>query len=107
MNIDKIRLKYFARNGRSKSSLSLVHLFADFWIILERHKNVAAVQHQILILGEAVKRLSDDIKEKHPNIPWKKIVGTRDILIHCNEEAELTGRSFAFTKTKMMTQYRF
>jgi uncharacterized protein with HEPN domain len=59
-----------------------------FELFFKDIKTLSAVQHQILILGEAVKRLSDDIKEKHPNIPWKNIAGTRDILIHCYEEAD-------------------
>ncbi len=51
-------------------------------------KTLSAVQHQILILGEAVKRLPDEIKGKYPDIPWKNIAGTRDVLIHCYEEAD-------------------
>lgn len=51
-------------------------------------KTQSAVQHQILILGEAVKRLPQDIKDKHPEVPWKNMAGTRDILIHCYEEAD-------------------
>ncbi|MEK9180629.1 MAG: DUF86 domain-containing protein [Patescibacteria group bacterium] len=34
------------------------------------------------IIGEAVKKLPDNIKGKSPNIPWKQIAGTRDVLIH-------------------------
>lgn len=37
---------------------------------------------KIEIFGEAVKLLSDKIKKKYPNIPWKDIAGTRDKLIH-------------------------
>ena len=51
-------------------------------------KTQSAVRHQILILGEAVKRLPQDIKDKYPEIPWKNIAGTRDVLIHCYEEAD-------------------
>lgn len=36
----------------------------------------------IEILGEAAKLLSDETKEKYPNIHWKDIAGTRDKLIH-------------------------
>jgi len=31
---------------------------------------------------EAVKNIPQEIKIKYPGIPWKEIVGMRDILIH-------------------------
>ena len=34
------------------------------------------------IIGEATKHLSLSFKEKYPEMPWKKIAGMRDILIH-------------------------
>lgn len=34
------------------------------------------------IIGEATKHLSSDFREKHTDIPWKKIAGMRDMLIH-------------------------
>lgn len=34
------------------------------------------------IIGEAVKNLPADLKEKYPHIPWKQIAGMRDMLIH-------------------------
>lgn len=34
------------------------------------------------IIGEAVKNLSDEIKDKNPSIPFKQIAGMRDKLIH-------------------------
>jgi uncharacterized protein with HEPN domain len=42
----------------------------------------AGVMREIQIIGEATKRLSKDIREKYPDIPWKKIAGMRDKLIH-------------------------
>lgn len=41
-----------------------------------------AVTRNLEIIGEAAKNISNDLKGKHPLIPWKKIVGTRDRLIH-------------------------
>lgn len=52
----------------------------------EQFETSLAVQDAVLrrleIIGEAVKNLPDDFKEKHPDVPWKKIAGTRDFLTH-------------------------
>ena len=45
-------------------------------------KTVDAVVRNIEIIGEAVKNLSTGFKNKAPHIPWKKIAGMRDNLIH-------------------------
>jgi uncharacterized protein with HEPN domain len=34
------------------------------------------------ILGEAVKRLPDNLRARHPELPWDKIAGTRDYIAH-------------------------
>lgn len=41
-----------------------------------------AVVRNLEIIGEAVKRLPDELIEKYTDIEWKKIAGLRDILIH-------------------------
>ena len=41
-----------------------------------------AVIRAIEVIGEAVKNMSLSIKNKHSEIAWKDISGTRDILIH-------------------------
>jgi uncharacterized protein with HEPN domain len=42
----------------------------------------AGVVREIEIIGEATKRLSRGIREKYPDIPFKKMAGMRDKLIH-------------------------
>ncbi len=34
------------------------------------------------VLGEAVKRLPEDLRGRHPQLPWKQIAGTRDHIAH-------------------------
>ena len=41
-----------------------------------------AVERNFEIIGEAVKNLSEDFRNKYPNIPFKQIAGMRDKLIH-------------------------
>ncbi|MBI4155411.1 DUF86 domain-containing protein [Candidatus Woesearchaeota archaeon] len=42
----------------------------------------SAIIRQIEVIGEAVKNVPVDFTNKHPNIEWKKIAGTRDKIIH-------------------------
>ena len=41
-----------------------------------------AIIRRIQIIGEAVKKLPDELKKKAPEIPWRKIAGIRDKVIH-------------------------
>jgi uncharacterized protein with HEPN domain len=41
-----------------------------------------AVIRSIEVIGEAVKKVPPGIKSAHPEIEWRKMAGTRDILIH-------------------------
>ncbi len=41
-----------------------------------------AVIRNLEIIGEAVKNLSDDLKDQYEDIPWRSIAGMRDKLIH-------------------------
>jgi len=45
-------------------------------------KTIFAVVRAIEIIGEAVKNISDDLKKKYPEIPWKGMAGMRDKVIH-------------------------
>ena len=38
--------------------------------------------HHIQIIGEAARQLSGSFRESHPEIPWPKIIGMRNILVH-------------------------
>jgi uncharacterized protein with HEPN domain len=52
-------------------------------------KTQSAVLHQLLIMGEGVKRLSDHFRQNHPQVAWKSIAGMRDVLIHAYDVVDL------------------
>lgn len=52
-------------------------------------KTMLAVTRELEIIGEASKRLSEEFKEKHARIPWRRIAGMRDFLIHDYAEVDL------------------
>ena len=41
------------------------------------------------VMGEAVKRISNETKNKYPTIEWKEVAGFRDVLIHDYEGIDL------------------
>lgn len=41
-----------------------------------------AVAQRLTVIGEAVARLTPDLKAKYASIPWTDIVGLRNILVH-------------------------
>jgi len=49
---------------------------------LDDEKTLDAVARNLEVIGEAAKRIPDAIRHKHPEIPWARLAGLRDILIH-------------------------
>jgi len=51
-------------------------------------EKLSAILYQIAIIGEATKRLSQDFRQQHPEIPWREIAGMRDMLIHKYDQVD-------------------
>ena len=45
-------------------------------------KTNSATIYQLLIIGEATKRLDENFRKQHDEVPWKDMTGMRDVLIH-------------------------
>ena len=54
----------------------------DFETFAKDRKTVNAVVRSLEIMGEAAKRVPADLRDKFPEIPWKRMTGMRDKLIH-------------------------
>ena len=69
-----------------KISISEIDTFLKGVKSKEEFKNniekIRAVERNIEIIGEAVKKIPDEIRAYSPDIPWQKIAGIRDILAH-------------------------
>ena len=46
------------------------------------HTARAAVLHELAVIGEAASRISPELKDRHPDIPWSEIVAFRNVVIH-------------------------
>jgi uncharacterized protein with HEPN domain len=42
----------------------------------------AAVLHHLTVIGEAISRLSPELKERHTEVPWHQIVAVRHRIVH-------------------------
>lgn len=45
-------------------------------------KTIDAVIRNLEIIGEAAKKIPEDVRQRFPEIEWKRIASLRDILIH-------------------------
>jgi hypothetical protein len=45
-------------------------------------KTIDAVMMKIGIIGEAVRNIPEDVKNKYPEVPWTKLKNMRNTLIH-------------------------
>jgi uncharacterized protein with HEPN domain len=65
----------------------MVHI-QDFVIGMTRDqfitdiKTYFAVVRALEVIGEAAKQVPNEIRKRHPDVPWKQMAGMRDRLIH-------------------------
>lgn len=48
-----------------------------------------SVIRRIEIIGEAVRRLSSEFRERHPSVPWRAMTGMRNRMIHGYDDIDM------------------
>jgi uncharacterized protein with HEPN domain len=54
----------------------------SYSVFMDDKKTRYAIERQLLVIGEAANHVSDEFKEENPDIPWKRIIGLRNVLAH-------------------------
>ncbi len=54
----------------------------DFTQYSNDRRTQLAVERSLEIIGEAASRVSTSFRNAHPEIPWRQIIGQRNVLIH-------------------------
>jgi len=54
----------------------------DYESFCDDEKTSDEVIRNIEVIGEAIRHVPGDLRQKYPTIPWKSIAGMRDKLIH-------------------------
>lgn len=62
------RIEKYARRGREEFEQDEL---IQNWIV-----------HHLQIIGEALRAMSTEFRDRHPEIPWSGVIGMRNILVH-------------------------
>jgi len=55
---------------------------------LQNGEKQSAVFGQLVIIGEAAKRVSGEFRQARPSIPWRRIIGMRHRIVHGYDEID-------------------
>ena len=57
-------------------------LSLDGFLAEDREMARLAVERKLEVLGEAARGVSDEFRQRHPQVPWRDIIGLRNVISH-------------------------
>ncbi len=85
---------------RLRDAIAVIDRAADFVGDLRAdefaadEKAVYAVERCLTVLGEAIRHVPDEVQTRHPDVPWRQILGMRNRITH----------DYLYTDREMMWQ---
>lgn len=93
-----------------QASQDIAAITADmsFDVFKENKQIRLAVERTFEIMGEAAKRVSAELQEKHQEIPWRSIIGQRNVIAHeyADVDVALLWRTAIEEVPKLITQLK-
>ncbi len=86
LRTDKVRIRHILDASKEAVEFTKGHSRAE--LDSDRKLNLSLVR-LLEVIGEAARGMSDEFRTQHPELPWKKMVGMRDRLIHGYYDVDL------------------
>jgi uncharacterized protein with HEPN domain len=86
LRTDKVRIRHILDASKEAVEFAKGRSRAEF--DSDRKLNLSIVR-LLEVIGEAARGISDEFRTQHPELPWKKMVGMRDRLIHGYYDVDL------------------
>ncbi len=82
---DKKRLQDILKAIESIEAYS----FANYDEFLIDSRTQESILYNLIIIGEAANRVSEEFQEQNLAIPWSSMIGTRNIIVHGYDQVKL------------------
>ena len=84
-------MKNIAKLKDMLKAISAIEVYSppSYESLLKDQKAQDAIMFNLVVLGEAANQIETDFQEKHPQIPWSSIIGTRNVIVHGYDQVRL------------------
>ena len=62
---------------------------SSYEAFVDDEKTQDAIMYKLIVLGEAANIIPSEFQEKHPEIPWSSIIGTRNVIVHGYDQVKI------------------